>query len=184
MPPLTLDDFEQDPPTRPLIQASQASTDFSTEDLIDGVTLTSLSLGADKRGQLNELLTMRDGGHDPIVHVYQVQAAPGSLRAWLYHKIQMDRLAFTNGSFRVVLYDLRPDSKTYRKLNVFDLGDERRCRLHIPPLVIHGVQNIGSTYANFVNMPTAIYYPDRPDKYRLRPDHPEIPHQFANVTSA
>jgi dTDP-4-dehydrorhamnose 3,5-epimerase len=174
---LSLDDFVQDSSTSALIQRP-AEQDSPAGDLIDGVTLTPLSRGADGRGSLHELLTLREDVPEPIVHVYQVSAEPKSIRAWVYHKHQSDRLAFTNGEFRVVLYDLRPDSPTFGKLNVFDLGAARRCRLRIPPLVVHGVQNRGDTVANFVNLPTRPYYPDDPDKWRVPYDHPGVPYRF------
>jgi hypothetical protein len=45
------------------------------------VLLTPLTLNSDDRGGLCELLTVRDGPIELIVHVYQVLAAPGSIRA-------------------------------------------------------------------------------------------------------
>ena len=129
--------------------------------LIFGVTLTRLSDGTDKRGQLNELLSMRNAV-EPIVHVYQVHAAAKSVRAWLLHKLQDDRLAFTMGYFRVVLFDLRTDSPTYLQLDVLDLGEERQALLRIPAFVVHGVQNMGTHLSSFVNLPTRVYDPENP----------------------
>lgn len=99
-----------DPPTSGLIRRKQIE---NAKSLISGVTLTGLSDGTDQRGQLNELLSARNDAVEPIVHVYQVHAAPKSVRAWVLHKFQDDRLAFTMGHFRVVLFDLRTDSATY-----------------------------------------------------------------------
>ncbi len=169
-------DFVQDPPTSALIHAQEALD--AGQALIEGVTLTSLSAGRDGRGELNELLTTRDGPIDPILHVYQVTAQPGSVRAWVYHRWQDDRLAFTAGEFRVVLYDIRPDSPTRGLLNMFDLGAARRARLRIPAFVVHGVQNRGTTPASFVNMPTRTYDPRDPDKWRIAADDPRIPYRF------
>ena len=72
-------------------------------------------------------------------------------------------------------YDIRPNSPTFNLLNVFILGCEQPGLLHIPPLVIHGVQNIGNTTATFVNMPTKAYDPADPDKCRLPERDPRIP---------
>jgi dTDP-4-dehydrorhamnose 3,5-epimerase len=146
--------------------------------LIDGLTVTPLAVNIDKRGSLSELLTTRDGLIEPIVHIYQVAAAPGSVRAWVYHRFQYDRLAYTSGRFEVVLYDLREGSPTINLLNVFLLGKEQPCLLRIPPLVIHGVRNTGSQWESFVNMPTKAYDPTNPDKYRLPQDDPKIPFKF------
>ncbi|MDH4986847.1 dTDP-4-dehydrorhamnose 3,5-epimerase family protein [Aminobacter anthyllidis] len=111
-------------------------------------------------------------------HVYLVTAEPKSIRAWVYHKRQSDRLAYTNGDVRVVLYDLRTDSPTYQKLNILDVGAANKVLLTIPPFVVHGVQNRGMAAATFVNMPTNVYDPENPDKSRVRYDHPGIPYKF------
>ena len=172
---LTLHDFESDRPW----QAAGAKTEAVAGDgWIEGVTFSPLIPHSDVRGSLCELLTARDGTIEPIVHVYQVTALPGSIRAWVYHRRQYDRLAFTSGHFRIVLYDIRPNSRTLNLLNVFILGVEQPGLLRIPPFVVHGVQNVGSTTAAFVNMPTQVYDPADPDKSRLAENDPRIPFSF------
>ncbi len=174
---LNLDDFEPDLPKTPC-RTGLAVDPVCGGDIIDGVTATALIANTDPRGSLYELLTTRDGSIEPIVHVYQVVAAPGSIRAWLYHRHQRDRLAYTNGFFEVVLYDIRPGSPTMDRLNVFRLGEEQPCLLELPPLVIHGVHNAGTEGSSFLNMPTKVYGPHAPDKCRIPWDDPRIPYSF------
>jgi dTDP-4-dehydrorhamnose 3,5-epimerase len=157
----TIDKFIQDAPRQ--IARSEPIVDSAS---IDGVVLERLSPNTDERGELIELLTTRDGPIEPIVHVYQVIAAPGSLRGWVYHKRQHDRLLFTLGDFEVQLFDIRPDSPTFAKHMVLRLGAAHRRRLTIPPLVAHSVRNAGDTAAAFVNAPTRAYDPADPDKFR------------------
>jgi dTDP-4-dehydrorhamnose 3,5-epimerase len=156
-----IDEFIQDTPQK--IARSERVLD---DVRIDGVTLERLSPNLDDRGALIELLTTRDGPIEPIVHVYQVIAAAGSLRGWVYHKWQQDRLHFTLGDFELQLWDVRPDSLTHGQHMVLRLGAARPCRLTIPPLVAHSVRNLGDTAAGFVNMPTRAYDPANPDKFR------------------
>jgi dTDP-4-dehydrorhamnose 3,5-epimerase len=174
-PNLDLADFQPDAPhPHGALMAATACE----PGMIHGVAARALTAHADHRGSLCELLTTRDGAVEPIVHVYEVRAEIGSVRAWVYHRRQSDRLAFTQGRFRVVLYDIRPDSPTRNMLNEFVLGRERPALLSIPPYVVHGVQNFGSEVAAFVNMPTMPYRPDEPDKCRLEPDDKRIPFSF------
>lgn len=175
-PGLSLADFASDP-RRP--RSGSEGVDDRSSGLIDGVTATPLVANTDERGFLTELLTTRDGPIEPIVHVYQVTSAPGSVRAWVYHRRQCDRLAYTSGQFEVVLYDLRADSPTKNLLNVFIVGTQQPCRLRIPPFVVHGVRNMGSQWASFVNIPTKAYDPNDPDKCRLPQDDPRIPFTFS-----
>ena len=173
-PRLTLDDFAADAQLTPTPRKASATR----VDLIDGLTVSPLVPNIDERGSLTELLTTRDGPIEPIVHVYQVTASAGSIRAWVYHSRQYDRLAFVTGRFRIALYDIRPGSRTPNRLNVFVLGNDEPALVRIPPLVIHGVQNIGGETGTFINMPTRPYDPKHPDKRRLPQHDPRIPFSF------
>ena len=175
---LSLDDFVPDRPKPSPRTAVPGHQIAPVSELIDGLTASPLTGNADERGSLFELLTTRDGPIEPIVHVYQVKAAPGSIRAWVYHRHQFDRLAFTMGQFEVVLYDCRPDSPTLNRLNVFALGAQQPTLLRIPPFVIHGVCNRGKETGYFVNMPTMPYFRDRPDKSRLPYGDARVPYVF------
>lgn len=124
------------------------------------------------------MLTTRDGPIEPIVHVYQVTAEAGSIRAWVYHRGQHDRLAFINGRFKIALYGIRPDSPTLNMLNVFVLDRERPGLLRIPAYVVHGVRNVGSEAATFINMPIRAYDPGEPDECRLPAGDSRIPFHF------
>src|SRR5690242_15996021 len=85
--PTLLNKFIQDAPCE--IGRAERIVDLA---FIDGVVLERLAPNTDDRGALVELLTTRDGAIEPIVHVYQVIAGPRSLRSWVYHKWQHDRL--------------------------------------------------------------------------------------------
>ena len=171
---LTLNDFVQDQPWS--VDDHHVVSNLPTQ--IDGVKASPLHNRGDDRGELCELLTLRDGEVEPIVHVYTVVAAPKSVRAWVYHKRQWDRLAFTRGQFRVVLYDLRENSSSYGKLDILELGLAAPTILMVPPYVIHGVENYGDQAASFINIPTRFYDPNNPDKWRIPPDHPGVPYSF------
>lgn len=172
---LSLEDFIDDKPWNDDIPFLE---DVHVEDQIAGVRLQRLTTRADKRGDLTVLLSALREPTTPAPHVYLVTAEASSIRAWVYHKRQSDRLAYTNGDIRVVLYDLRTDSPTYQKLNVLDVGAANKMLLTIPPFVVHGVQNRGTAAATFVNMPTNVYDPANPDKSRIRHDDPRIPYTF------
>jgi len=171
---LRLEHFTADTP----LQRPAKSVVEQEPEAIDGVSVTSLKVNSDGRGSLSELLTTRGDPIEPIVHVYHVRALAGSIRAWVYHRLQSDRLAFCEGLFEIALYDIRIGSPTMNRLAVFRLGSERPALLRIPPFVIHGVVNIGHDVASFVNMPTQAYNPEDPDKYRLAYGDPRIPHRF------
>lgn len=172
---LTLEQFKEDAPW----ESHQAWFEkIGIADQIEGVRIYRLHSNADERGDLTVLFSQMDPNQQASPHVYLVKAVPGSIRAWVYHKRQSDRLAYTDGDFRVVLYDLRPGSVTYGIINILEVGEANKVVLVIPPYVIHGVQNRGTKEACFINMPSNVYDPCHPDKSRLPWDHPGIPYRF------
>ena len=84
-PGLKLADFEADAPNP---HAGRNINAVRNEGMIEGVTVSTLISHSDSRGSLCELLTTRDGPIEPIVHVYEVTALAGSIRAWVYHRWQ------------------------------------------------------------------------------------------------
>lgn len=173
-----LEDFVPDRPYAPTAPATPAPPPAPEAGAIDGVLIDPLSFHPDGRGRLVELLTARHGPIEPIVHVYRVFAGPGSVRAWVFHERQADRLTLVEGAFRIALIDLRPESPTHGRVQVVDAGAARPVRLTIPPRVVHGVKNVGEAEASFVNLPTRAWDPTNPDKARLPYDHPGIPFRF------
>jgi len=173
---LCLQDFEDD---KPWSDTGSAHHAYTIHGQIDGVVLRRLVSHADSRGDLTVLFSPRYvADADPSPHVYLVTAAAGSVRAWVYHRHQHDRLAFLRGHFEVVLFDLRPASPTHGIVNVLHLGADNPTQLTIPPLVVHGVRNVGPEAEIFVNMPTRAYDPSRPDKARLPENDPRVPFHF------
>lgn len=173
---LALEDFRDDPAWE---ERGHPLAEYAIPDQIEGVVLQRIVTHEDSRGDLSVLLSTHYARFDPLPpHVYLVSATPRSIRAWVFHKRQSDRLAYTNGEFRVVLYDLRPQSPTLRQLNILTLGKDNKTLLTIPPFVAHGVQNLGGEVATFINMPTRVYDPGFPDKSRAAFDHPGIPYRF------
>ena len=180
IPQLSLSDFTADTPWQDIDPPFEI---IPAADRIAGVELRRLKTHGDNRGSLTVLNSemFLEGSSSP--HTYLVEALPGSIRAWTYHRSQSDRLAFTCGHFHVVLYDLRPESPTHGKLNHFFLGINAKTQLFVPPSVVNAIKNIGTDTAYYVNMPTQPYDPGNPDKYRLPYDHPAAPFRFEDQTT-
>lgn len=80
------------------------------------------------------------------------------------------------GARKIVLFDARDGSPTAgQELHV---GDARPAFLVIPPGVWHGLQNLGSSDALMLNLPTHAYDYVDPDHYRLPWDSPEVPYAW------
>jgi dTDP-4-dehydrorhamnose 3,5-epimerase len=71
----------------------------------------------------------------PAVHVYQSRLYAGAIGAWSCHAKTIDRLFVNQGHLKVVLYDGREESPTYRQLMELHAGDARRGSRSLPPTV-------------------------------------------------
>ena len=147
--------------------------------LIHGVKIRPAVPLADERGTLCEILNPAWDLHEaPIVYVYQFTIRPGKIKGWHQHHLHDDRIFISQGTVKVVLYDDRPESPTYRMVNEIYRTEHQRTIMVIPAFVFHAHQNVGNTDALFVSMPTRPYNHADPDVFRLPVDTDEIPYRF------
>jgi len=149
--------------------------------LIEGVKIKILKVIPDERGRLMEMLRSDDDLFIKFGQVYMTSAYPGAVKGWHYHKIQTDNMVVVKGMMKIVLYDGRKDSKTYKEVNEFFMGEYNPSLLQIPAYVYHGFKCISESEAICVNIPTETYNYDNPDEYRLDPQGSEIPYKWDRV---
>src|SRR4030067_3641967 len=91
--------------------------------MIDGVKIKKLKVIPDERGRLMEMLRSDDELFIKFGQAYMTTAYPGVVKAWHYHKKQIDNFAAVKGMMKVVLYDNRKDSATHGEANEFFMGE-------------------------------------------------------------
>lgn len=147
--------------------------------LIEGVVMQSSVTHVDDRGTLCEIMSPHRPVHPaPLVYVYQFTIRPGKIKGWHIHHLHDDRIFLSQGQVRVVLYDNRPESPTFGCVNEIYRSEHDRTVMVIPAHVFHAHENIGTTDALFVSMPTRAYNHASPDVYRLPIDTDQIPYSF------
>ena len=149
--------------------------------MIEGVKLKPLRVIPDERGRLMEILRSDDPDFKKFGQAYMTTNYPGVVKAWHYHKHQIDSVACVKGMVKVALYDNRRDSPTYREVNEFFLGEHNPALLIIPNGVYHGWKCISEGESIVVNLPTELYDYQKPDEYRLPYDTDEIPYDWEIV---
>ncbi|OGT95321.1 MAG: dTDP-4-dehydrorhamnose 3,5-epimerase [Gemmatimonadetes bacterium GWC2_71_9] len=149
------------------------------KQLIDGVRTKTLSVHADERGRLVEMLRSDDEFFERFGQAYLTTAYPGVVKAWHYHKKQVDRFVCVHGMMKVVLYDDREGSPTRGLLNEFFLGVHHPLLLRIPAGVYHGFKCISECEALIVNIPTEVYHYAEPDEFRIDAHDPRVPYDWA-----
>lgn len=146
--------------------------------LIHGAAIKPLRLIPDERGRLMEILRSDDPLFRKFGQAYLTTAYPGVVKAWHYHRKQTDHFCVVRGMAKVVLYDGRKSSPTYRMINEFFIGELNPSLVVIPNLVMHGYKNIGTEEVYLLNMPTEVYNYKEPDELRLPADTRKIPYDW------
>jgi dTDP-4-dehydrorhamnose 3,5-epimerase len=146
--------------------------------MIDGVIVRELKPVTDERGWLMELLRSDWDVFEKFGQVYLTTVYPGVVKAWHYHKKQTDHMACVKGMVKLVLYDSRKSSRTFKQIHEVFAGDRRPLLVKIPPLVYHGFKAIGGETAYVINTPTETYNYENPDEFRLPPDTKQIPYDW------
>ena len=145
---------------------------------IHGVQTKPLRLVPDERGWLMEILRADDPDlFTKFGQVYVSATYPGVVKAWHYHREQVDNFACVAGMVKLVLVDTRPDSPTKGAVNEFFLGVQNPMLVQVPNLVYHGWKCISPETSIVVNVPNEPYSYIEPDEYRLAA-HDTLPYDW------
>ncbi len=83
---------------------------------------------------------------------------PGIARGPHEHVNQTDYFCFLGpGHFKVVLWDNRSDSPTFNIRQVVFTGEDNPKIVIVPPGVVHGYKNIGTTEGQVLNFPNRLF---------------------------
>ena len=141
---------------------------------IDGVRIKQLVRHCDERGYFMEVLRNDDALLERFGQSSFTMSYPGVIKAFHWHEKQYDLWFICRGEARVVLYDLRPESPTYHKIQEIFTGEREPMLIVIPPHVAHGYQVLGNEPVCLFYHTTESYDRDNPDEGRLAYDDPEI----------
>ncbi|OGG00460.1 MAG: dTDP-4-dehydrorhamnose 3,5-epimerase [Candidatus Glassbacteria bacterium RIFCSPLOWO2_12_FULL_58_11] len=142
--------------------------------MIEGVVVKKLKVVPDERGRLMEILRDDDTIFTRFGQVYMTTNFPGVVKAWHYHLKQSDCVTCVHGMIKLVLCDWRKESKTYKTIEEYFIGEHNPLLIKIPPQVLHGWKGIGVKETIVVNVPDQHYDYEQPDELRLPFDSPEV----------
>ena len=137
--------------------------------LIDGVKVKALKVLPDERGYLMEILRADDPIFSKFGQVYVSATYPGVVKAWHYHRVQVDNFACVSGMVKLVLIDTRKGSATEGIVNEFFIGPQNPTLVQVPNLVYHGWKCISPEMSLVVNVPNEPYRYSDPDEFRIAP---------------
>jgi dTDP-4-dehydrorhamnose 3,5-epimerase len=150
-----------------------------TSEPIAGVKVKQLRLIPDERGWLMEILRADEPDlYTKFGQVYVSATYPGVVKAWHYHRHQVDNFVCVAGMVKLVLVDTRTDSATRGTINEFFVGSQNPLLVQVPNLVYHGWKCISLEPAMVINVPSEPYNYGEPDEYRLEP-HGTLPYDWS-----
>jgi dTDP-4-dehydrorhamnose 3,5-epimerase len=143
--------------------------------MIKGVKIRKIITHSHDRGNFREILRdddklLKKFGQASITVTY-----PGVIKAFHWHKKQDDLWYAVSGNARVVLYDLRKKSKTYKETMQICVGDNAEAMLIvIPKGVAHGYQVLGKKPFTLIYFTTESFKRNKPDEQRIAFDDKQI----------
>ncbi|MFC1941145.1 dTDP-4-dehydrorhamnose 3,5-epimerase family protein [Chloroflexota bacterium] len=133
--------------------------------MIEGVIIHNLSKIPDERGMIMHMLRCDDPHFTKFGEIYFSTGYPGVIKGWHEHTKQTQNNAVIQGMIKLVLYDNRPDSPTYKELMEIITGEDNYQLIQIPPNIINGYKTIGNKTAIVANCATLPHDPDEMIRY-------------------
>ena len=124
--------------------------------MIEGVQITSRRIIPDDRGKIMHIMKSSDVQFKTFGEVYCSTVYPGIVKGWHMHKKMTLNYVVLKGNIKFVLYDGRPDSSTYQKIQEIIIGENNYVMVTVPPFVWNGFKGIGLEEAlviNFTDIP-------------------------------
>tara|TARA_B100000700_G_scaffold225209_1_gene248437 strand:- start:317 stop:766 length:450 start_codon:yes stop_codon:yes gene_type:complete len=124
--------------------------------MINDVEIKNLSKICDERGRIMHMLKSTDENFEKFGEIYFSTAYPGVVKGWHEHTKMTLNYAVIKGMIKLVLYDNRENSSTYKKTQEIFMGEHNYTLVKIPPKIINGFKNIGTEeciVANCSNIP-------------------------------
>lgn len=144
--------------------------------MINDVELIPLKKIPDERGMVMHMLRNDDPHFLQFGEIYFSVVYPGVIKGWHLHKYMTLNYAVILGMIKLVLYDPRPDSKTFQQIQEIFTGEDNYMLIKIPPKIYLGFKGIGVKPAIIANCATHPH--DSIEIIRVNPLINDIPYNW------
>jgi dTDP-4-dehydrorhamnose 3,5-epimerase len=145
--------------------------------MIHGVEVFPLRRIQDERGMVMHMLKNTDAHFDRFGEIYFSVINPGVIKAWHLHSRMTINYSVVVGNIKLVMYDQRPDSPTYKELQEICFGQINYQLVRVPPGVVNGFTATGGERAVVANCADIPHDPT--EITRIDPFTPTIPYDWA-----
>jgi dTDP-4-dehydrorhamnose 3,5-epimerase len=144
--------------------------------LISGVKIVDLDQIKDERGKVMHMLKSSDKHFLGFGEIYFSTAWPGSIKAWHIHKKMTLNNVVISGNAKLVVYDIREQSKTYKLINEFFIGEDNYKLIQIPPGLANGYKAYGDKQCILANCSTHPH--EKKEILYIDPNNNSIPYNW------
>lgn len=142
--------------------------------MIDGVKIKQIKRFSDDRGFICEVIKFGEETFCEVKQTSYTETYPGVIKAFHWHKKQIDVWFPVKGNMQIVLHDMRDDSPTKGETQVIYGGENNPVQILIPIGVAHGYRVLGNKPATLFYHTSEAYDPENPDEERIPFDDPKI----------
>lgn len=154
---------------------------MTNKPTIEGVQVIPLKKFPDERGTVMHGVK-KSALLNPFGEVYFKKFYFGVVNGWHLHKEMFLNYICVEGMMKLVLYDMREDSKTYKQFQEIYFGDDNYVLVHIPPRVANASKCVKAPHSIMCNIASGEHDPEAVEKglrVNIDPHSGEIPYDWA-----
>jgi dTDP-4-dehydrorhamnose 3,5-epimerase len=145
--------------------------------MIEGILITKRDQISDDRGKIMHMVRNDDKIFKKFGEIYFSCIYPHKIKAWHMHKKMTLNYALVYGEIKLVLYDDRKSSSTYKKTQEIILSKENYCLVTVPPLIWNGFKSLSSENSILANCSDIPHDPKEIERKSF--DDLNIPYQWS-----
>ena len=144
--------------------------------MISGVEIHKKKQFIDERGKIMRMLRVDDKEFKKLGEIYFSYVYPNAIKAWHKHKLNTLNYAAVFGKVKLVLYDDRKKSPTFKETQEIFLSDEDYFTVTIPPMIWNGFCSNNSEPAILANCSDIPH--DKEEIIRIPYNDKRIPYEW------
>ena len=150
--------------------------------MIEGIKTTPLEQIEDEKGKVMHMLRNDSKNFIKFGEIYFSTVYPNKVKGWHLHRKMTLNYAVVVGEIKLVVYDVRPNSKTKGQIQEFFLSQKNYKLVSVPPLIWNGFMGIGNKTAIVANCADLPYH--ETEIKRKSPLDKDIPYNWnKNITN-
>ena len=150
--------------------------------MIEGIKITPLKQIEDERGKVMHMLRNDSKTFTKFGEIYFSTVYTNKIKGWHLHGKMTLNYAVVLGEIKLVVYDVRPNSKTKEQVQEFFLSQKNYKLVSVPPFIWNGFMGIGNKTAIVANC-ADLPYDDTEIKRKSASDK-DIPYDWnKNITN-